>query len=246
MLNKIIDALNARKDISAWTVRHIVSQGVQVYAVPKEIEAQRTVGSESYKVDVLSNTTSPDGSPAIGSGDVTILPDDDIASAIDKAALVASMVANPVHSIPGPASFPDVALVDEELKKDPRSAMAKLMDDVRSTVAKDKQVRLTAAECFGDIHNTHLVNSKGIDVEQESTSIATEFVLQAKKDDIETESFIEMTRRRIADIHPIEELKLRSKYTLDLLEAKAPPTRLGAVVLRNEALATFMAGSSLS
>ena len=245
MLTKIVDALNARKDISAWTVRHITSRGVQIYAVPKAIEAQRTVGSESYKVDVLSNTTSPDGSPAIGSGDVTILPDDDIASAIDKAALVASMVANPLHSIPGPADFPEVPLVDEAFKKDPTSAMARLMDDIRSTAAKDKQVHLTAAECFGDIYTTHLVNSRGIDVEQESTSIAAEFVLQTQKDDIETESFVEMTRRRIADINPTEELKLRSKYTIDLIEAKAPPSRQGTVIIRNDALSTFMAGASL-
>ena len=245
MLNKIIDTLNARKDISAWTVRHITSRGVQVYAVPKEIEAQRSVGSESYKVEVLSNTTTPEGSPAIGSGDVTILPNDDIDGAIDQAALVASLVANPVHSIPGPADFPNVPLVDEELKQDPISAMAKLMDDIRSAAGKDKQVRLTAAECFGDIHTTHLVNSRGIDAEQESTSVAIEFVLHTKKDDIETESFLEMTRRRIADINPTEEIELRSKHTFDLLEAKAPPSRQGPVIIRNDALATFMAGTAL-
>ena len=245
MLNKIIEALHARKDISAWTVRHITSRGVQVYAVPKEIEAQRIVRSEMYKVDVLSNTTTADGSPAIGSGDVTILPDDDIAGAIDQATLVANLVANPVHSIPGPADFPDVALVDEELKKDPIAAMTKLMDDIRSTAAKDQQVRLTAAECFGDIYTTHLVNSRGIDAEQESTSVAAEFVLQTKRDELETESFVEMTRRRIADIKPTEEIELRSKYTLDLLEAKAPPSRQGPVIIRNDALATFMAGASL-
>ena len=92
MLPKIIDALNARKDIAAWTVRHITSQGVQVYAVPKNIESQRTVGSESYKIDVLCNTTGSDGSPTIGSGNITILPGDDINGAIDNAALVASLV----------------------------------------------------------------------------------------------------------------------------------------------------------
>lgn len=246
MLNKIIDALNAHKDVSAWTVRHIVSQGVQVYAVPKEIESQRNVGSESYKVDVLSNTAGPDGSPAIGSGDVTILPDDDIKAAINQAALVASLVANPLHSIPRPADFPDVPLVDDALKKDPAFAMATLMNDIRSTAGKDSKVRLTAAECFGDISTTHLVNSKGIDVQQESTRVAAEFVLQTKKDDIETESFVEMTRRRIADIHPVDEIERRSRYTLDLLEAKAPPTRQGTVILRNDVLATFMAGDTVN
>ena len=246
MLNKIIDALNARKDISAWTVRHIASQEVQMYAVPRQLESQRSVGSESYKIDVLRETKTDDGSPAVGSGDVTILPDDDINSAIDQAALVASLVANPVHSIPGPGTFPDVQLADDELKKDPVFVMSKLMDDIRSTALKDYKVYLTAAECFGDIHTTHLVNSRGIDVEQESTKVAIELVLQTKRDDLETESFVEKSRRRIADIDPTHEIELQSQYTLDLLDAKTPPNRRGAVVLRNEALATFMAGASLA
>jgi len=246
MLNKIIDTLNARKDISAWTVRHVMSQEVQVYAVPKHIESQRAVGSESYKIDVLRDTKNPDGSPAIGSGDVTILPDDDINSALDQVALVASLVSNPVHSIPEPGNFPDVQLVDDELKKNPAFVMSKLMDDIRSKASKDSKVYLTAAECFGNIHTSHLVNSRGIDVEQESTRIAIELVLQTKRDDFETESFVEKSRRRVTDIDPAHEIEIQSKYTLDLLDAKTPPTRLGAVVLRNEALATFIAGASLA
>jgi len=245
MLTRIIDALNARKDISAWTVRHIISNGVQVYAVPNQIESKRNVGSENFKIDVLCPTTNPDGSPAIGSGDVTILPDDDIIGAIDQAALVAGLVANPVHSIPGPADLPDVPLLDEDLKSAPSAVMERVMEDIRSTASKDQAVRLTAAECFGDVHNTHLVNSRGVDARQESTSVAVEFVLQTKRDELETESFFEMSRRRVFDIHPREEIELRSKYTLDLLDAKAPPTKVGAVVLRNDALTTFIGGTSL-
>ncbi|HSM71659.1 MAG TPA: metallopeptidase TldD-related protein [Anaerolineales bacterium] len=246
MLTKIMDTLNARKDISAWTVRYITSHGAQVYAVPGQIESQRTVGSERYKIDVLCNTKGVDGSPAVGSGDVTILPNDDIDSAIDQAALVASLVANPLHSIPGPADLPDVPLIDDEIKNDVDSATKKLMDDIRATASKNNNVRLTAAECFGDIHTTRLVNSKGIDAEQESTHTSIELVLQAKRDDRETEFFVEKGRRRISDIDPTTELEHQSKYTLDLLEAKAPPNRQGAVVLRNDVLGNFMAGTPLA
>jgi predicted Zn-dependent protease len=246
MLSKIIDALNARKDISAWTVRHITSHGAQVYAVPGQIESQRTVGSERYKIEVLCNTKGADGSPAVGSGDVTFLPDDDIAGAIDQAALVASLVANPVHSIPGLAPLPNVPLIDDNIKNDAGSATEKLMEDIRSTASKNKSVHLTAAECFGDIHATHLVNSQGIDAEQESTNTSIELVLQAKRDDVETEFFVEKGRRRIADINPIDEIEHQSKYTLALLEARAPRSRQGAVVLRNDVLASFMAGTPLA
>jgi len=121
-----------------------------------------------------------------------------------------------------------------------------LMDDIRSTAAKNKEVYLPAAECFGEIDMIHLVNSRGIDAEQETTSIHVELVLQARKDDHETESFVEMSRRRVIDINPVNLIDEQSQYTLDLLDAKSPPTRLGTVVLRNEALTTFIAGSSLA
>lgn len=245
MLNKIIDALNNRKDIAAWTVRHKTTKEIQVYAVPKQVESQRTVDSESYKIDVLCQTTAPDGSPAVGSGDITILPGDNIHAGIDKAALVASLVANPVHAIPKPAPFPDIALVDEDLKKNPVSVMQGLMASLRTTASNERNVYLTAAECFGNISTTHLMNSNGIDTKQEATKIAMEFVIQAKREESETESFIEMSRRRVSDLDPKTEIERRAVYTLDLLDAKAPPTRQGAVVLRDDTLALFIAGSSL-
>jgi len=246
MLNKIIDALNGRKEIAAWTVRHVTTDGVQVYAVPKQIESQRTVNSENYEIDVLCNTTAADGSPTVGSGDVTILPDDDIGAAIDKAALVASLVSNPPHSIPKPAPFPDISLTDEEFKKDPLPAMNDLMENLRATASKFQAVRMTGAECSGEIRNTHLVNSNGIDAKQEDTRIAMEFVLKAQKDERESESFFELTRRRIADLDPEEEIQRRASHSLDLLKAEAPASRQGAVILRNDALATFVSGASLT
>ena len=49
MLNKIVDALNRRSDLAGWTVRHLINQGTQVYAVPNQTEAQRAVGSNNTK-----------------------------------------------------------------------------------------------------------------------------------------------------------------------------------------------------
>lgn len=55
-----------------------------------------------------------------------------------------------------------------------------------------------------------------------------------------------MTRRRMVDLDPEAEIQRRAIYTLDLLDAKAAPTWQGTVVLRNDTLATFMAGASLA
>jgi len=53
MLKKITDALNARKEIAAWTVQQVVSRESQIYAVQGQIEYRRSVSSENYKIDVL-------------------------------------------------------------------------------------------------------------------------------------------------------------------------------------------------
>jgi PmbA protein len=246
MLNQIVEALKKRSDLAGWTVRHVQSHEAQVYAVPQGIESRRAVDNEKYLIDVLRNTTTADGSPAVGSGDASLLPGEDIGHAIDQATLVAGLVANPIYGLPGPVEFPDVSLCDSSLQKDTSAVMLDVMERVRAVAAKQANVRLTAAECFGEVRNTHLVNSRGIDVEQESTQIDVEFVLHARKGDRDSETFDTMTRRRVADLDLEAVIEDRARYTLDSLEAEAPASWQGPVVLRNEALTVFLAGDDLS
>jgi predicted Zn-dependent protease len=246
MLNQIVEVLQKRSDLAGWTVRHIRTRGAQVYAVPKGIESQRVVDGERYLIDVLQNTSTAEGAPAMGSGDVSLLPGDNIEHAIDQATLVAGLVANPVHGLPGPAELPDVPLCDPDLQKDASQVMREVMERMRSTAAKHPNVHLTAAECFGEVHNTHLVNSRGIDVEQESTQIDAEFVLHSQSGDLESETFDAMTRRRVLDLDLETAIEDRVQHTLDSLNAEMPASWQGPVVLRKEALTIFMAGDNLN
>ena len=246
MLNQIVEALKKRSDLAGWTVRHVQTREAQVYAVPQGIESQRAVDGEKYLIDVLRNTSNADGSPAVGSGDASLLPGEDIGHAIDQATLVAGLVVNPVYGLPGPAPFPDVPLCDADLQKDASAVMLDVMERIRAAAAKNPDVRLTAAECFGEVRNTHLVNSRGIDAEQESTQIDIEFVLHSQKGDRESETFDAMTRRRVADWDLEAVIEDRARYTLDSLEAEAPASWQGPVVLRNEALTVFLAGDNLN
>jgi PmbA protein len=119
------------------------------------------------------------------------------------------------------------------------------MARIQNAAASHPDVYLTAAECFGEIHTTHLVNSRGIDAEQESTEITVEFVLHSKRGDEHREAFSETHRRRVADLHLEDEVAQRTQQTLDLFEAAPAPAWEGPVILRGDALAIFMAGDGL-
>ncbi len=246
MLNKIVDALNKRTDLAGWTVRHVQSREAQVYAVPQGIESQRKVDGERYLIDVLRNTSAVDGSAAMGSGDAALLPGEDIGQAIDQAALVAGLVSNPVYGLPGPAEFPDVPLCDGELQKNSMDTMLGVMERIQAAAGKHPDVRLTAAECFGEIRHTHLVNSRGIDVEQESTDVVVEYVLHSRRGDAEMETFNEVTRRRVSDLDLETSIQERIQYTLDSFSAQQPVPWQGPVVLRGDTLALLLAGDDLN
>lgn len=245
MLNKIVDALNKRGDLAGWTVRHRITQATQAYAVPKQTEALRAVDIEQYKIEVLRHTSYGDGKEAVGSGNATLLPGGDIETAIDRAVLTAGLMANPVHTLPAPAPLPDVLLIDADLKKDAPTVTRATMERIQAAASKNPDIYLTAAECFGEIHSTHLVNSRGIDAEQESTQINVEFVLHSRRGDEDVESFAEMRRRRAVDLAIEHEIERRARYTLDQFETAPPPSWQGPVVIRGEVLATFMAGDGL-
>ena len=245
MLNEIVSALKKRSDLAGWAVRHSVSRDTQFYAVPNGIESRRAVDGEEYKIDVLRQTEAPDRAPAVGSGDVTLLPGGDIEAAIDQAALVAGLVANPVHGLPAAAPLPDVPLVDAGIRQDAPGVLEDLLAQIRTAASKHPQVRLTAAECFGELQTVHLVNSRGIDAEQELTQVAAEFVLRAGKDGREVETFEEMTRRRASDLDLAAVVERKARQTLHLLEAETPASWQGPVVLRDAALTNFMTGTSL-
>ncbi len=246
MLEKLIDALRARHDLAAWTVRYVSRRDAQAYALPHEMEAARTTAEEEYKIEVLRHTKAADGTSAVGNGHATLLPGGDIGASVDQAALVASLVSNPVYTFPGPTPLPDVELVDPKLANHPQVSVDALIADLRKAVSKNKGVHLTSAECFGEIETNHLINSRGIDAQQEATRIEIEFVLQAHQGERNSEMHREMTRRRVADLDIETDVGRRAGYTINLLEATSPPTWQGPVVLRNDALAVFMAGDGLT
>jgi predicted Zn-dependent protease len=245
-LDKITEALKGRKELAGWSVRHLINRQAQVYLVGKKMESQRTVLDERFRIEVFRETTAADGRQGMGVGEVSMLPDGDIQSAIEKASLVAGLVCNPPHTIPAPAPLPDVPVLDMEIKKDALGTLTRVAEEMLAAGAAQGDVRLTSGEGFAELNTIHHLNSRGVDVEDELSNINIEFVLQVKKGDEEVETFREYGRRRASDLELQVEVGRNAQMTLDLLQAGPPPNWQGPVVLRDNALVTFVAGDHLT
>lgn len=242
MLERIVEALRARADLQDWSVREIRSREVQLYAVPNAVEARRATAGERYVVQVLRANTGPDGSARCGAGSATLLPGDDIGAAIDAAALTASLIHNQPYRLPAPGPLPDVPLADPLLQAGAGATLDAVLARLRAAVATHPAVLLTAAELFAEEQTIRLCNSRGIDASQTGTTIDMELVLLCRDGDRAAESFVELRRRRVADIDIEAEVAARAAQATDLLQASAPPSYRGAVVLRDATLATFLNG----
>lgn len=240
----ITRALSERRELKGWTVRHISRCETQFYAVNSAAasgaEAERSVTNERYVVDVLADTTRPGETGTVGAGDVTLLPGDDIAAGLDAAILRAGLVHNPPYTLPGPAELPDVPLADPALRADPAGELSRAYERLQATVSRQPAVRMTAAELYATEETTRLRNSCGLDVMQTATGLEAEWVLIARRGKQEVETFIALSRRRMADLDIEGEAERRGQYAVDLLSAGAPPDHTGAVVLAGEALADFL------
>ena len=246
MLQKIIEALKGRDELSGWAVRHNVTREAQVYLIGQKMESQRLADEENYHIEVFRQKAGSDGTPGMGAGEITLLPDGDVSGAIDKASLVAGLISNPVHTLPAPAPIPDVPLVDEELKKNPLGTLEQVMDGMLAAASNLNDVRMTSAEGFARINAIHFVNSRGVDAEQEMTNFDIEFVLQGKQGEREMETMREFSCRRAADLHLAAEVERNARFTRDMLQAGPPPNWEGPVVMRDSLLVTFVAGDHLS
>jgi predicted Zn-dependent protease len=245
MLKEIVKALEARSDLKAWTVRHIQSRGAQQYDLRASTEATRLVESERYIVDVLRETQGPDGETGCGAGNATLLPGGDLQKALDDAAFMAGLVHNEPYHFPESAPIPEVALADERLQMDPIGTVEEVLLQLKEAASKNSQVRLTAAECFGEEQATHLVSSRNIDANQVATNLHLEWVIIAGEGDDEVESWVEIKRRRVTDLKVQEEMARRMQYTMDLLIADPPTNYRGPITVKNQTLAAFMASNVL-
>ena len=246
MLEKIKHTLETNAEIKSWNISHEITNGSQIYDIGKTREAIRQVSTERYKVDVLCDSLNGEGEPSSGVGTVTLLPGGEIQDAIEQAVLTAKLVHNQPFDFTEPGDMPKVELADPEFLKDPKGALDNTISTIMEISSLIPGVRISAAECFGQERQTHLLSSKGIDANQNDTEIYIQWVVIAGTGEDEVESFAEIYSRRLADLNLEDEVKRRAQYTADLLETESAPTRTGPVIVRGGTLAGMLAGEAYS
>lgn len=252
MDQRIVEALQAHPGIDDWTLRLERSRGVQIYLAGTDLESIREVSHEAYEVDVFNDHPAPAGSggdAARGSATIPLARVDlgRLPAVLDDAVTMAKLINNPPWSLAGPATMPEVELVDPGLV-DRAGAMAaglRAADAVRELTERERAsgVRLSGAELFLTFYEAELVNSRGAAASSASTRVLMEVTLLARGPHDETEYFRQAEARRLDDLRLEETIELGAALARDKLRATAPRTRQGPIVIASEALNSTMAGA---
>jgi predicted Zn-dependent protease len=125
-----------------------------------------------------------------------------------------------------------VTTTDAAVVEDPAGAAERVAASIEGAVRKSRGVELSASEVFCDYRRVRLVNSRGLDLSREDTSVYTEYVLLAKgaaADEIEV--YQSKRARRVDDLALDEAIESDVQATQDSLRAALPTTEIVDVVL---------------
>jgi PmbA protein len=252
MDQRLLDALGRHRAIHDWTVRHQRGRSAQIYLVGNAVENVRQAEREAYEVEVFHDHQA-DGEAARGSATVPMSRADlaRVPEVLDTATATASLVHNPPWTLPEPGEqLPDVELADPRLTSldGALAAVHEAADMIRELAAGESEngVRLSAAELFVNTIHEELHNSRGLVAEATSTHLLLQVALLARRGDEEAEYFREAEARRLGDLRISETIVDGSRMARDKLGTEAPRTRVGPVVISDEALPQLFGATAVS
>jgi PmbA protein len=231
MIEKIRTALNNER-VSMWQILEIRKKSVQSFMALTEREAIRTVDSTVFDVTIYKQKD--DGKLGLSSFRVSPGEDRELDKRLGDALFAAELVSNQPFELPSmPETVPNVSIADPAVSE-------KLLDGFEkrliAAVAKEKRTRLSAAEFFVDRVHSRLFNSNGLELEQESTLLHTEFILLSKTGKSEKEFINRYTRRFVQDFNLEHEVAESSQFARDATKATLPKTGVYPVLLTDEPL----------
>ena len=162
---------------------------------------------------------------------------------LDDAVLMASLVHNPPYSLAGPADYPQVPLADPELTTaaGATGAAGRFAAELWGLVGREPGVRLSAAELFLTYSEVRAAQQPG-GAGGERPDAGDDRARPARRKQRgaggaqEAEHFRDIRCRRLADLRLPHAVAEAARVARDTLQAQAPRTRSGPVVLCGEAL----------
>ena len=251
MDRRLLDALSRHPQIHDWTARRQRGHSVQLYLVGGAVENVRHVEREAYEVE-LFNDHQLDREPRRGSASLPMSRADldRLDELLDDGALMASLVNNEPWTLPDRTEPPDVSLADPALAN-PEQAERAALDTAQlirglAADAGGDDVRLSSAELFISLVEEEIRNSRGLEATSSGTRLMFELTLLARGSDAETEFFGQGEARRLDDLGIERTVADGARLARDKLSAQMPATRIGPVVVSDEALAQTMGGTAVT
>lgn len=236
-IDQIVTHLSTLKDLSAWEIMEIESHRHEAYLIFEELESLRTVTTTRYKVTLYIGYTR-DGKSVQGESTIILSEGDDIPARLNVAFEMAGVVANEPFTLPQPPlSYPSIEMADEEVKRDPKTMLSKIREDLINALEND--IRMSSSEIFVTHRSLCLLNSLGLNKSREETELFVDFVLHTGQEGQETESQGMKHARFYEDLKIEQMVHTYSTYARDALVAQIPPTGQYDVVFSEEALDTF-------
>ncbi len=236
-MDRILNALERRSEISAWRIVHKKTTKYQLYVIGNLLDNIRKVVTNKYHVTVYC-----DHDKFRGDTTITLFENDldRIEDRLLQAIFIASRINNPGYELPGPADYPFVECFDPTLLGDVEEILfMKLADRLIEAVEQEKDVRLSSSEYFLDLNQFRLRNSKGIDLEFNQTEIFFDGVLLSGRGEREVEIHFEPRARRLQDL-PIESIiRTHAQFARDSVHAELPASGQYPVALSGEALSNI-------
>lgn len=213
MKNKIITELNNNTDVSDWIIQENEEIKTESYFVGIQQESFRTVESHYCRVTVFNRHNSSIGYTTfrIASPENTA-----IRSAIEEGVFIAKGISNPDFTLPVPAEYPEIPMVDPEIRENPKAIHETnhgTLDQIAGNLVSG--LKLASAELHLGFTRTLICSSSGLDGEQEESTVIFDTVLVSDTKQGQSEQLVVVRRRKYTDIDITGEIEKNSQYALD-------------------------------
>ena len=247
MIHALIDVLERDERISGWQVREVAKRSHQLFLNKDREEGRRRADSVSYEVEILLTRRvkgDKESKMVTGNAKFNIDPADlgRFEKHLDVALASAELVQNEAYHMTEVAGImPQVLLGDPLLEKDAEGQALQGAEELRAAAAKEKGVRLVAAEFFAESFRTRYFNSQGVNCLFESSLYSGEYCLLAQGPKGETEVFNAFKRRRLQDCGLAAMVAESAEKSRLRTTARLPKTGSFDVAFTGEALDHFFA-----